>query len=125
MIKLHILENTGSDYYDIDDMIKLIKKHPTCKKNLYPYTWVSGSSTKVYPVQFYKERKEIVLQWNSDRECNSFLRWIENTFDNVKKATFNKSDGSCPSYISIYLVWYFYYRKDVFYDKRRVKRWTD
>ena len=86
---------------NIRELIDKIKLHPLCKKNLYPYTWLSGASTNVYPIEVYKPENRITLQWWSDRNCPAFIRWIE-SFDIVDKAQFWKSDGSCPSTIAIY-----------------------
>lgn len=82
------------------ELIDKIKLHPLCKKNLYPYIWQSGSSTTVYPIEV--SENQIVLQWWSNKNCPAFIRWIE-SFDIVEKAQFWKSDGSCPSTITIYL----------------------
>lgn len=87
-------------------MIETIKKHPLCKKNLFVYTWLSGSQTIVYPISIHPNPlniKEVVLQWKSDKVCPAFMAWIKKKFENVKDVIFWKSDGSCPSNITIYI----------------------
>lgn len=70
---------------NISELLSKIKKHPLCKKNLYK--------------EVYKNR--ITLQWNSDRNCPAFIRWL-NSFEIIDKAYFYKKDGTCPNTIVIY-----------------------
>lgn len=87
----------------IEQFIKEIMKDNIVKKNLYNETWLSGSSTTVYPIMIWQ--KSIVFQWKSNRKI--FDKFIKRT---VKKYNdlfidgyFWKSDGSCPSTITFVL----------------------
>ena len=85
---------------NIKELIDKIKSHPLVVKNLYKYTWLSGGSTMVYPIEVFNENR-ITLQWNSDRYCPTFIRWLR-SFQIVNNAEFCRSDGSCPNTIIIY-----------------------
>ena len=70
------------------------------KKYLCTNTWVSGSSTTVYPIMVRKN--EIIFQWNSDKRIfDQFInRTVERYKDLLEAGYFWKSDGSCPSTIT-------------------------
>lgn len=44
----------------IQQFLNELKKDKIVKKNLYPYSWLSGSSTEVMPITVIP--KEIILQ---------------------------------------------------------------
>lgn len=72
------------------------------RKYVYKNTWISGSSTTVYP--FSINDREITMQWNSNKKIfNRFIRRIvkENS-DLISDGYFWKSDGSCPSTVTFY-----------------------
>ena len=48
-------------------VVELIKESNFFKKFGYPYHWISGSSTVVYPITDWVEDREIVIQLDS---CN-------------------------------------------------------
>lgn len=82
----------------IKQFIEEFKAEEIVKKNLYDYTWLSGSSTTVYPITIWKN--EIEIQWKNDRKCNRFInRIVEKYNDIFKSGYFWKTDGSCPSHI--------------------------
>ncbi len=87
----------------IDHFIKEILKDSIVDKNLCNRTWLSGSSTTVFPVTICK--KKIVFQWNSDRRIfDKFIkRIVEKYNDLLIDGYFWKSDGSCPSTITFVL----------------------
>ena len=91
----------------VHKFIEELKSEEMVKKNLYKFTWLSGSSTTVYPISIYYESfptSEVVLQWDSDRACNKFINKIVQKFSNIlKEGYFWKSDGSCPSTITFRL----------------------
>ena len=90
----------------VHQFIEELKKEAMVKKNLYEHTWLSGSSTEVYPIEIHKSswHPEIVLQWKSNRRCDSFIRKMTDKYnDIVLMGAFWKSDGSCPSTITFYL----------------------
>lgn len=90
----------NSDYETkIKEFIAEIKQQPEMK-NLYPYTWTSGSSTQVYPISVWQD--SIDLQWDSDREPKRFIQRMEQLGKElgiVKYGSWVKSDGSCPNYV--------------------------
>ena len=81
-------------------------KEKLTKKYLINNSWLSGSSTKVYPITI--SDRAITFQWDSDRNIfNKFIdRIVKNNNDLFEYGSFWKSDGSCPSTIS------FYFRKE-------------
>jgi len=87
----------------VEDFIEMLKKEPIVKKNLYKYTWTSGSSTTVKPIMIWQDTVE--LQWDSNRKPE---KWIEKMVAKgeglVKYGYFSKSDGSCPSSIAFKLL---------------------
>ena len=91
----------------VHKFIDEIQKEKKVKENLYEHTWLSGSSTTVYPIAVWVEAfptSEIVLQWKSDRQCNKFInKMVEKYNDIIEEGYFWKSDGSCPSTITFRL----------------------
>ena len=91
----------------VHQFVEEIKKEEMVKKNLYEHTWLSGSSTTVYPISVYVEAfptSEVVFQWKSDRQCNVFInKMVEKFKDILEEGYFWKSDGSCPSTITFRL----------------------
>lgn len=84
-----------------------LKKEEMVKENLYEHIWISGSSTKVYPITIWVESfatSEVVLQWKGDRKCNVFINKIVKKYNDIlEDGYFWKSDGSCPSTITFRL----------------------
>ena len=87
----------------IREFIDKLKNEPLVSKYLCKRSWVSGSTTTVYPIMMWKNK--IVLQWDSDKRIfGKFIQRIVNAnSDIISSGTFWKSDGSCPSTISFYL----------------------
>lgn len=83
--------------YKIQQFIKEFTKEKLVKKYLYSRTWLSGSSTTVYPITVWK--REIVCQWKSDKRIfDTFInRIVEKHSDLFNYGYFYKTDGSCPS----------------------------
>ena len=82
----------------MEKILKEIQNDKLINKYLYKYTWLSGSSTTVYPITVWEKDKTIVIQINTDK--NFFKKLIErykNKYKNIENADFFKSDGSCPS----------------------------
>ena len=57
----------------INKFIDDFKKEKLVQKYLCKYTWLSGSSTTVYPITIWKDYIEI--QWSSDK--NIFKKFID------------------------------------------------
>lgn len=87
----------------IEKIANEISAEPLIKKYLYKYTWLSGCSTKVSPITIWKNRGEIVFQIDIDK--NVFNKFIERMVKkyNLRYGYFEKSDGSCPSSIHLYM----------------------
>lgn len=86
----------------INDIVKEIKNDKMFNKYILKNTWVSGSSTKVYPITIWEISNQIVFQLNTDKKIfNKFIKRICDKYD-FKKGVFWKSDGSCPSTITFY-----------------------
>lgn len=94
----------GADMFQMANrttkFISDLSKEKLIKKYLYEYTWLSGSSTTVYPIVV--SPNYITLQWKSDK--NIFKKFIERIVkensDLLVSGYFTKSDGSCPSTIT-------------------------
>ena len=88
----------------IEKFIAYLNKQKLVKKYLYKHTWLSGSSTLVYPVSIWEKSRRIELQWASDKRIfNKFLkRVMTDNADFIVRAIFKKSDGSCPSSLIFY-----------------------
>lgn len=84
---------------EVQQFIDEMKKDKIVAKNLMDCTWLSGSSTVVYPITIWKN--EIVFQWKSDKRVfDKFLeRTVKKYSDLIEYGYFRKSDGSCPSVI--------------------------
>ncbi len=87
----------------VQQFIEEFKKEKVVQKNLYNATWLSGSSTTVYPITVWQ--KEIVCQWKSDRKIfDRFINRIVEKYSGLFECGyFWKSDGSCPSTITFRL----------------------
>lgn len=87
----------------VSQFIEEIQSEKIVQKNLCNRTWLSGSSTIVYPITVWKE--EIVFQWESNKRIfDKFInRVVEKYSDLFEYGYFWKSDGSCPSTITFRL----------------------
>lgn len=75
-------------------------------RHIYTTTWLSGSSTEVYPISIYHNNNtntyDIRIQLKSNR--NYFTRTIENfkkKYADITYMGYWKSDGSCPNTITL------------------------
>lgn len=69
-------------------------------KYIYKHNYLSGCSTKVYPITIWS--KDIEIQLNTDKNIfNKFIKRIVDKYDILTDGYFCKSDGSCPSYIKL------------------------
>lgn len=66
--------------------------------NLYPFTWLSGSSTEVYPITFWAQYIEVQLK--NDELKDEFEKAVERVAkeypDLFSNAYICENDGSCP-----------------------------
>lgn len=81
-----------------------IKNDKAFKKHNLKGTFLSGSSTYVYPVMMSDASNTIEIMWDSHdtRTAVQFIRRLTK-YDGVKGVSFGSGDGSCPSYIWIKL----------------------
>lgn len=78
--------------------IEKLKQDKMIQKNLYNYTYLTGSSTTVNPITASK--CDITLLWKSNRNCSKWLdKIIEKNSDLIKYAYHRPSDGSWPAEI--------------------------
>jgi len=79
-----------------------LQKEKMVDKYLYPYTWLSGSSTNVRPITVW--HRYIELQWNSrKRMFDKFIdKTVRDNSDLLSDGSFCKGDGSCPATIIFY-----------------------
>ena len=81
-----------------NDLLMYLSNNNLIKKYLCSYTWLSGSSTKVFPIVYSMVGKDITIQINTDKNMfTRFIKKIEQNFDCVKYGYFDKGDGSCPA----------------------------
>ena len=67
-------------------------------KYIYEYTWLSGSSTEVYPISIWLDYMEVQLNTTDKRHfTKKGLQKIVERFPRLKGANFSKRDGSCPN----------------------------
>ena len=86
----------------IQTIVDELKQEPMVKKYLYDTTWLSGSSTTVYPIEIGKQ--DITLQWKSDKNIfNSFIKKIVDKYPEISDGWFSKTDGEEPSSITFKL----------------------
>lgn len=100
-----------ADSFDkfVRDFADMLTKESLSKKHLLKYSWISGSSTVVYPVTIFRDSRsgmcEITLQWDCPRRI--FGRFIDRMVSRGKPyadyGIFSANDGSCPASITFYL----------------------
>lgn len=79
----------------------LLEEEKLFKKYLRKYTWVSGSSTIVYPITICKD--EIVFQLDNTRNVfNKLIDRVLKKYDFIKYMSYWESDGSCPNTLTIW-----------------------
>ena len=99
------------------DLFELITNDPDLRKHVYPHTWISGTSTEVFPYTFWDFRPDnpsIEIQLNScyvyrkKRYDYRFYRKFERQIvkvvesylaqypDRIKWWSLNAQDDSCP-----------------------------
>lgn len=115
--KLSTYKVTENENFDerVQQIVADLKEEPLVKKYLYDTTWLSGSSTTVYPIEIGKE--DITLQWKSDKNVfNSFIKRIVDKYPEISDGWFNQTDGEEPSSITFKLVQKRYENKKITED---------
>lgn len=83
----------------INEIVSAIYSEKTLAKHIYKSTWLSGSSTTVYPIEIYE--RDVCIQLDTHK--NVFKKCIEKIIANYphlfNDGYFCKLDGSCPSEI--------------------------
>lgn len=87
-------------------MLEELKKDKLINKYLCRYTFLSGSSTIVYPFIIWKNKNnnitEIIIQLNTTKNVfNKLIKRYKNKYNDIKDMYFTKNDGSCPSTLNI------------------------
>lgn len=82
----------------INKAAEIIQSDFLIKRHIYPYTWLSGSSTEVYPITCWMEDGEIVVQLGTNKKDwdKAIQRIIKKSNGIIAKGYFLKKDGSCP-----------------------------
>ena len=97
-------------------IVEDLKNEPLIKKYMLDRTWLSGSSTTVYPITVSGPGKDIEIQLDTNKNVfNSLLKKYENKYPLY--AGFWKSDGSCPSHL--------YFKLKSFYNEAEEARQYD
>lgn len=84
-----------------NEIVNAIKSEKVLAKHIYHHHWVSGSSTLVYPITLWSRNVEI--QVDTDKNLfNGCIKRILERFPNLfSNGYFWKSDGSCPSHVTL------------------------
>lgn len=84
-----------------DEIVNAIKGDKTLAKHIYKHTWISGSSTTIYPITLWLT--DVCIQLDTDK--NLFKKCIERIlakYPNLfKDGYFCKNDGSCPAELNL------------------------
>ena len=85
---MEFMKNFADEIYND----KLVKKY------IRMGTWLSGSSTNVYPITIWEKSREVVVQIKTKRNVfNKLLERYKNKYENIEYCYFDKTDDSCPS----------------------------
>lgn len=85
-----------------EELLKALKAEQIINKYMYKDTWLSGSSTTVYPITFWKNEVEIQLNTKKNLFEKFIDRFVEQHNDLVISGSFCKMDGSCPATLTFY-----------------------
>ena len=82
-----------------EKIVNYLKNQEIIKKHIYPYSWLSGSSTTVAPITVWNTSVDVQLK--TDRNYfKKFLEKVKVQFkDEIEYCGFWKTDGSCPSHL--------------------------
>lgn len=84
-----------------DEIVNAIKGDKTLAKHICKYTWLSGSSTYVYPITLWP--RDVCIQLDTSK--NLFKKCIERIlakYPNLfKDGYFCKNDGYCPAGVKL------------------------
>jgi hypothetical protein len=96
------------------EIVEYITKSDFVKKYVYNHTWISGSSTNVYPIEVWMGGEkdvtnDIVLQLSGCKQWQERMlkklanELVKNFGVVVKNVYVSRNDGSCPdeAYIKI------------------------
>ena len=85
----------------LQEIANEIKEIPIIKKHTLDHTWLSGSSTKVYPVSTYLDTNgtgHIDIQLDTKRNYfDKAIQQIKDKYPEITDGWFNKTDDSCPA----------------------------
>ena len=87
----------------LQQLYDALKNEPLIRKYMRKYTWVSGSSTTVYPIMFWKDEVCVQLETHKNVFEKFIKRFVEQHGDLVVAGHFNRNDGSCPPELTF---WY-------------------
>lgn len=95
-----------------ENIIADIKTTKFYKKWIYPYHWMSGSSTYVYPIQIWEGRKELEIQLGLANDCSkrgrekaiqSLMTFINKRYgESIKYWYVGNNHGDCPDTLNIF-----------------------
>ena len=82
------------------EIVKAILSDGVIKKHTIDYSWMSGSSTDVYPIMISSYNTEVYVDTGNGNLFRKAIERVLNKYPNLfKGAYFCKSDGSCPSWL--------------------------
>lgn len=84
----------------VRDIYEACLSNNVIQKHTIDYTWISGSSTDVYPIMVWPYDVEVQVDTNNSVYFNKAIKRVLAVYPHLfKDGYFCKSDGSCPSYI--------------------------
>lgn len=86
----------------IERITKAIKNEKTIARHILSYHWISGSSTIVYPIGMWHDDVEIQVDIDRNVFAKAIDRIIKNNPDLFKGGCFWRTDGSCPSHVTLF-----------------------
>ena len=94
----------------IRDFTDMVVNDPLSKKHLLKHSWLSGSSTTVYPTEIYfpdfpENTARVTFQWDCRKNLDRpfIKRMVEKGAPVVDSGHFVPGDGSCPAAIVFFL----------------------
>ena len=88
------------------NLMQKLRNDKLINKYLARGCWLSGSSTIVYPFTIYRNKdgsiNDITIQLNTSKNVfNKLIARYKQEFEYIEYMYFWKSDGSCPSMLTI------------------------
>lgn len=81
----------------IKELSEMIARDSLIKKHVYKGTWISGSSTEVYPITVWRSDITVQLQTKRNLFRACIKRIVSASGGLLEDGYFSRGDGSCPA----------------------------